>query len=138
MNKNIKTMKRYQIAKVYRRDQPALSKGRYREFYQCDFDIAGGHYESMLPDAEVFKVIYEALSELLGGPDEFLIKCNNRRILDGIFEMAGVPPESFRAICSAVDKLDKTPWEEIRREMVQEKGLDPSMADKIGEYVKFG
>ena len=34
-------IKRYHIAKVYRRDQPQLSRGRYREFYQCDFDIAG-------------------------------------------------------------------------------------------------
>jgi len=34
-------IKRYQIAKVYRRDQPAMTKGRMREFYQCDFDIAG-------------------------------------------------------------------------------------------------
>ena len=42
MNKDVKSMKRYHIAKVYRRDQPALTKGRYREFYQCDFDIAGG------------------------------------------------------------------------------------------------
>ncbi|KAL6525495.1 hypothetical protein OROHE_015802 [Orobanche hederae] len=38
MNK-LNSFKRYQIAKVYRRDNPA--KGRYREFYQCDFDIAG-------------------------------------------------------------------------------------------------
>ncbi|VDO87033.1 unnamed protein product [Schistosoma curassoni] len=31
----IKSIKRYQIGKVYRRDQPAMSRGRYREFYQC-------------------------------------------------------------------------------------------------------
>lgn len=35
MNTNVKQIKRYQIGKVYRRDQPQLSRGRYREFYQC-------------------------------------------------------------------------------------------------------
>src|SRR3954462_5538289 len=40
MNTNYPQVSRYQIAKVYRRDQPVISRGRYREFYQCDFDIA--------------------------------------------------------------------------------------------------
>jgi len=38
---NIQKMKRLHIAKVYRRDSPQMSRGRFREFYQCDFDIAG-------------------------------------------------------------------------------------------------
>ena len=57
----ITSFKRYQIAKVYRRDNP--SKGRYREFYQCDFDIAG-QYEEMGPDFEIVKVLTELLDEL--------------------------------------------------------------------------
>lgn len=55
------SMKRYQIAKVYRRDNP--SKGRYREFYQCDFDIAG-QYARMQPDSEVIKIMTELLDKL--------------------------------------------------------------------------
>ena len=51
----ITNMKRYHIAKVYRRDQPQMTKGRFREFYQCDLDIAGS-YPSMIPDSEVLKV----------------------------------------------------------------------------------
>ena len=39
--RGISNIKRYHIAKVYRRDQPQMNKGRFREFYQCDFDIAG-------------------------------------------------------------------------------------------------
>ena len=35
MNTNVKQIKRYQIGKVYRRDQPQMTRGRYREFYQC-------------------------------------------------------------------------------------------------------
>lgn len=137
MNKHVKTMKRYHIAKVYRRDQPALTRGRYREFIQCDLDIAGGFYEPMLPDAEIFKVVYEVLTEVLGSTDQFIIKCNNRMILDGMFELVGVPIEKFRAICSAVDKLDKTAWADVRKEMIEEKGLPAETADRIGEYVKM-
>lgn len=51
----ITNIKRYHIAKVYRRDQPQMTKGRFREFYQCDLDIAGV-YPTMVPDAEVLKV----------------------------------------------------------------------------------
>ena len=52
--------RRYHIARVYRRDQPQMSRGRFREFYQCDFDIAGS-YQSMMPDAEVLKVVTEII-----------------------------------------------------------------------------
>ena len=56
-------IKRFHIAKVYRRDQPKMSKGRFREFYQCDFDIAGD-YALMFPDAEVLTVVCEILTDL--------------------------------------------------------------------------
>ncbi|KAG8059531.1 hypothetical protein GUJ93_ZPchr0002g26762 [Zizania palustris] len=55
---NIGSLKMYQIAKVYPRDNP--SKRRYQEFYQCDFDIAGV-YETMESDFEVIKVLTEFL-----------------------------------------------------------------------------
>lgn len=67
----------------------------------------------------------------------FLPQINHRKILDGVFGSCGVPTEKFRPICSAVDKLDKSPWEDVRKEMVDEKGLDGEVADKIGEYVKL-
>ena len=54
---NFPSIKRYHIGKVYRRDNPQMSKGRFREFYQCDFDIAGPNYGKMIPDAEVLKVV---------------------------------------------------------------------------------
>ncbi|CAN2389961.1 Anticodon binding domain of tRNAs [Pristimantis euphronides] len=132
MNK-ITNIKRYHIAKVYRRDNPAMTRGRYREFYQCDFDIAG-QFDPMIPDAECLKIVHEILSELELG--EFLIKVNDRRILDGMFAVCGVPDTKFRTICSTVDKLDKTPWEDVRSEMVREKGLAAEAADQIGEYVQ--
>jgi histidyl-tRNA synthetase len=51
-------------------------------------------------------------------------------------EQCGVPLTMFRTICSSIDKLDKTPWQEVRNEMINEKHLDPAVADKIEKYVK--
>ncbi|XP_009474093.1 PREDICTED: histidine--tRNA ligase, cytoplasmic isoform X2 [Nipponia nippon] len=113
MNK-ITNIKRYHIAK--------------------DFDIAG-QFDPMIPDAECLKIVHEILSDLQLG--DFLIKVNDRRILDGMFAVCGVPDSKFRTICSSVDKLDKMPWEEVRSEMVGEKGLSPEAADHIGEYVQL-
>ncbi|CAL8264387.1 unnamed protein product [Lota lota] len=133
MNK-ISNIKRYHIAKVYRRDNPAMTRGRYREFYQCDFDIAG-QYDPMIPDAECLRIVHEILSELDLG--DFHIKVNDRRILDGMFAVCGVPDDKFRTICSTVDKLDKMCWEDVKKEMVKEKGLSEEAADQIGEYVSM-
>ncbi|XP_029368361.1 histidine--tRNA ligase isoform X2 [Echeneis naucrates] len=133
MNK-ITNIKRYHIAKVYRRDNPAMTRGRYREFYQCDFDIAG-QYDAMIPDAECLKIVHEILSELELG--DFCIKVNDRRILDGMFAVCGVPIDKFRTICSTVDKLDKMAWADVKKEMVNEKGLSEEVADQIGEYVSM-
>ena len=127
-------IKRYHIARVYRRDRPAMEKGRYREFYQCDIDIAGT-YESMIPDAECVKIVTEILQTVNVG--DFVVKVNHRRLLDGMFEVCGVPASKFRAICSAVDKLDKMEWKDVKDEMVSKKGLDPAVADKIGKYVSM-
>ena len=62
----IQNIKRFHIAKVYRWDQPAMQRGRFWEFYQCDFDIAG-KYDPMLPDAEVLKIVDEILTNLNAG-----------------------------------------------------------------------
>merc|ERR1711939_524147 len=127
-------IKRYHIAKVYRRDNPAMTKGRMREFYQCDYDVAG-IYDPMVPDSEVLVVAVSVLEALEIG--EFSIKINHRKILDGIFGVCGVPADKTRTISSAVDKLDKLPWADVKKEMTEEKGLDADVADKIGEYVKL-
>ena len=133
MNSSIQNIKRYHIAKVYRRDNPAMTKGRMREFYQCDFDIAGVH-DPMLPDAEIIRITCE-IFEGLGWKGNYTIKINHRKILDGIFQVCGVPTDKLRTISSAVDKLDKSPWDVVRKEMTDEKGLDGEVADRIGEYV---
>ena len=110
-----------------------MTKGRMREFYQCDFDIAGT-YDPMLPDAEIIRITCE-IFEALGWQGSYTIRINHRKILDGIFQVCGVPTDKLRTISSAVDKLDKSPWEDVRKEMTEEKGLDGEVADRIGSYV---
>ncbi|CAF0909089.1 unnamed protein product [Adineta steineri] len=130
----ISSMKRYHIGKVYRRDNPKMTRGRYREFYQCDFDIAGD-FDAMVADAECIKIVIEILDKLDLG--SYKVYVNHRKLLDAIFAVCGVPDSHFRPISSAVDKLDKTPWDVVRNEMIHEKGLAPEVADKIWSYVQM-
>ncbi|XP_023767756.1 histidine--tRNA ligase, cytoplasmic [Lactuca sativa] len=123
------SFRRYQMAKVYRRDNP--SKGRYREFYQCDFDIAGD--DTIAADFEVVRILVELLDELNIG--DYEVKLNHRKLLDGMLEICGVPSHKVRTICSSIDKLDKQSFDQIRKEMIEEKGLDVDTVEKIGKYV---
>jgi len=128
------SIKRFHIGKVYRRDQPQMSKGRFREFYQCDFDIAGPSYGKMIPDAEILKVLVEILSELKLG--NFSVKLNHRKLLDATIHLAGIPDEKFKIVCSSVDKLDKEPWEAVRKELI-EKGVEEIQTEKLWEIVQL-
>jgi len=80
--------------------------------------------------------IINEVFDSLGWQGTYTIKLNSRKILDGIFQVCGVPEPLLRPISSAVDKLDKMPWADVRKEMVEEKGLDAAIADKIGEQSK--
>ncbi len=104
--------KRYQIAPVWRADRP--QKGRYREFYQCDVDTVGTG--SMLADAEIIAVVAEALRRL--GFADFTISINNRKLLDGIGQYAGVPDALRPGLYRSIDKLDKIGLEGVRRELL--------------------
>src|SRR3989339_1022720 len=87
MNPNLRMpFKRYQIGQVFR-DGP-IKLGRYREFWQCDVDVVGA--KSVLFEVEMIKLIQEAFREL---KLEVVIKINNRKILNGILQYAGVSAE---------------------------------------------
>jgi histidyl-tRNA synthetase len=104
--------KRYQIAPVWRADRP--QKGRYRQFYQCDVDTVGS--ASMLADAEVVCVTYEVLNRL--GFSDFVISINNRKILNGIGQYAGVPAGLLGGLYRSIDKLEKIGREGVERELL--------------------
>ena len=108
--------KRYQIQPVWRADRP--QKGRYREFYQCDADVIGS--ESLLYEAELVQIYDEAFAQLQI-PVE--IKLNNRKILYGIAEAAGIA-DRFVEMTVAIDKLDKVGMDGVKREL-SERGIAP-------------
>ena len=131
---NLPSIKRYHIGKVYRRDNPQMSRGRYREFYQCDFDIAGPNYGKMIPEADVIKVVVEILTQLpVGG---FNIKLNHRLLLDAIVTISGISDDKYRAVCSSVDKLDKETWETVKKELI-EKGITEEQSEKLWTFVQL-
>lgn len=61
----------------------------------------------------------DCLNRLKEGIGSYVIKVNHRLLLDGMMLAAGVPPVLFRPICSAIDKLDKMPWEAVKEECCQ-------------------
>ena len=128
---NFAKMKRFHIGKVYRRDQPNINKGRFREFYQCDFDIAG-KTDPMLAEAEILKIACEILS---GFELKFKIKISHRLLLEAIIECAQCEGNKFRAICSSIDKLDKETWATVERELQVEKGLTQIQTDLLKAIV---
>ena len=103
--------KRYQIQPVWRADRP--QRGRYREFYQCDVDTVGS--TSLLADAEAIAIVYDVLATL--GFKRFNIRLNNRKILNGILDFAGVPPERANSVFIAMDKLDKIGLDGVKAEL---------------------
>ncbi|MFP3172519.1 MAG: histidine--tRNA ligase [Acidilobus sp.] len=121
--------KRYQIAPVWRHDEP--QKGRYREFYQADADIVGSPYPEA--DAEVINLLVDAL-EALGISSGYRVLINDRRILAGIFEVE-LSLSNPLAVYRAIDKLDKVGEQGVRAEL--EGLLGPSAASKVMELISL-
>lgn len=104
--------RRYQMQRVYRGE--SAQRGRFREFYQCDIDVIGKDELSIRYDAEVVAVIASVFRELAVGP--FVIQLNNRKLMRGFFERAGVvDPEQQMLVLREVDKLDKRGADYVRR-----------------------
>lgn len=106
--------KRYQVAPVWRADNP--QRGRFREFYQCDIDVVGSN--AMLSDAEVIACLCKALEAV--GLNGYKVRLNDRRNF-------GVLGDEASEIIRSIDKLDKIGRDKVVEEL-QEKNIP---ADKI-------
>lgn len=119
--------KRYQIQPVWRAERP--QRGRFREFYQCDVDIAGSR--SILADAECLAVMDASLRAL--GFSDFTIKINDRRILGEFAALGGATDlRSELDVLIAVDKLDKVGRDGVEAEL-RRKGYDPGGLETLWE-----
>lgn len=125
--------RRYAMGPVWRNEKPG--PGRFRQFYQCDADTVGS--ASVAADAEICAMLAGAL-EALGLKDDTLIRVNNRKVLNGVMEAAGVldpsDPEKFMAergiVLRAVDKLDRLGEEGVRAL------LGEGRRDESGDFTK--
>ncbi len=120
--------KRYQIQPVWRADRP--QKGRYQEFYQCDVDVVGS--DSLMYEAELVQIYDEVFAALKVRTE---IKVNNRKVLVGIAEAAGIP-DQFMDMTIAIDKLDKIGFSGVREQM-EKKEIPTSAIDKIESILKI-
>ncbi len=123
--------RRYQIGKVYRGEK--AQKGRYREFYQCDIDIIGDETLDIINDAELPSIIYNTFKKL--GFDDFTIKINNRKILNGLYESIGQKDNSVE-IMRIIDKIDKIGVQAVEEEL-QKLGITEDIIDKIISFIKI-
>ena len=114
-----KPFKRYQIDPVWRAERP--QKGRYRQFFQCDADTVGT--ESMLADAENVNLIYQVLTRL--GFEQFEVNINDRKLITGIGQFAGVPEEQLGGLYRSIDKLDKIGLSGVRDELAENQIPEP-------------
>jgi len=128
MNPTLKMpFKRYQVGRVFR-DGP-IKLGRYREFWQCDVDIVG--CKEMTADAEILALTSSAFRKL--GMD-VMIKVNNRKLLNGILEEAGIEKNKEDVILS-IDKLEKIGKDDVIKELA-EKGVNKNSITKALDLFK--
>ncbi len=110
--------RRYAMGPVWRNEKPG--PGRFRQFYQCDADTVGS--ASVAADAEICAMLSDAL-ETVGIPrGDYVVKVNNRKVLNGVMEIAGVldpaDPSKFEAergiVLRAIDKIDRLGEDGVR------------------------
>lgn len=110
--------RRYAMGPVWRNEKPG--PGRFRQFYQCDADTVGA--ASVAADAEICAMLSDTL-EVAGIPrGDYIVRVNNRKVLNGVMQVAGVldpsDPEKFAAergiVLRAIDKLDRLGLDGVR------------------------
>ena len=122
--------KRYHIGPVWRGEN--TQHGRYREFYQCDFDTIGT--DANAADIETVLVIHDLLAAL--GFERFAIHVNNRLVLNGLLESLGLA-EASAAILRALDKLQKIGAEKVIDEMAATASVPSDTAKYILSMVQI-
>ncbi len=124
--------RRYAVGPVWRNEKPG--PGRYRQFYQCDADTVGA--ASVAADAEICMMLADAFEAIGIGRDDVLIRINDRKVLNGVMEAAGLldpadPEASSEArgiALRAIDKLDRLGEDGVRALM------GPGRKDESGAF----
>ncbi len=137
--------RRFQFGPVFRYEVK-LTPGRFREFWQLDFDTVGS--DDVATDAEACMILCEALEAIGLPPDSFIVRVNNRKILKGFLQENGVQEEDQeQAILRVIDKLDKVGWEAVLLELgpgrtdssgaeIPGLGLPEELIDRMAAFIK--
>lgn len=105
----------YRAGYVFRNEKPG--PGRFRQFMQFDADSVGA--PGVAADAEMCMMMADTLEALGIKRGDYVIRVNNRKVLDGLMEAIGLGGEENAArrlnVLRAMDKADKFPLREIRK-----------------------
>lgn len=122
--------RRYTMGPVWRNEKPG--PGRFRQFYQCDADTVGA--PSVAADAEICAMLADTLEAVGIERGDYVIRVNNRKVLNGVMEVAGLAgddKEDERGIVlRAIDKLDRLGVEGVRAL------LGEGRKDESGDFTK--
>jgi histidyl-tRNA synthetase len=99
--------RRYAMGPVWRNEKPG--PGRFRQFYQCDADTVGA--PSVAADAEICAMLADCLEKVGIERGDYIVRVNNRKVLNGVMEVAGLSGDDKEAergiVLRAIDKLDR-------------------------------
>jgi len=137
--------RRCHIGPVFRADKP--DPGRFRQFTQCDIDIAGA--STVDADAEIIAALCQAFRALgLGGnPPRYRVRVSSRKLVDALLRGYGVTdPATLKHTLRVMDKLQKVGLDKVRLELgpgrvdesgdpIRGVGLDPALIDRIADFV---
>ncbi|HNR31013.1 MAG TPA: histidine--tRNA ligase [Candidatus Hydrogenedentes bacterium] len=116
--------RRYAIGPVWRADKPGV--GRFRQFVQCDIDVAGA--PTVAADGEIVAVMADVMRAL--GVTRFVALINNRKVIDALLDGCGVTEESVQKhVLRVIDKLGKVGADNVRLE------LGPGRIDESGDPI---
>ena len=121
--------KRYHISKVWRGEKP--QKGRYREFWQCDFDMVG--VDNAQSDFEILLLIRTCLCEMKVG--SFKVSVSHRGLLNRFLSGLGMENKSAEVL-RAIDKLNKIGVDGVR-EILAEEGIDNECIEKVLSFISI-
>src|ERR1700761_952945 len=124
-----KPFRRYQVGPVWRNEKPG--PGRYREFIQFDADTVGSASPSA--DAELLMMLSDTLEALGLSRGDYVVKLNNRKLLDGVLEASGIALEDRERrgiVLRAIDKLDRLGVDGVVAL------LGPGRKDESGDFTK--
>lgn len=121
--------RRYHLGPVWRGEN--TGHGRFREFWQCDFDQIGT--TSNAADIETVLVIHDLMAAL--GFERFRVHVNNRMVLNGLLEELGLAGQT-KPVLVALDKLPKVGRDVVRQEMADKAGVTPEQSDRVLRMVE--